>query len=58
MALYTTLIVGFSKFEIFRLNEILPFSNDGFTQYGAQSGSKHSNHAKNIFVILSIIIVA
>lgn len=47
MTLYTTLLVGFSTFDMFRLNEILPFNNDGSTQYGAQSGFKHSNHTKN-----------
>lgn len=47
MTLYTTLLVDFSTFEIFRLNEIPPFNNDGSIQYGAQRGSKHSNHTKN-----------
>lgn len=51
MALYTTLLEGFSAFEIFRLNEILSFNNGGSTQYGAQSVSKHSNHTKNTKII-------
>lgn len=46
MALYTTLLVGFRPFEIFRLNEILPFNNDESIQNGAQMVLNIANTSK------------